>query len=106
MIFRYPGAKNKSLSILDSYLHPFLDAAKEFHDVYAGGGALLLHVARKYPRLELHANDLDPDVADFWRVVISDQVDELCERLRIRPTIESFYEVRAQQPTKRSGRAF
>lgn len=106
MIFRYPGAKSKSLSILENYLQPSLETATGFHDVFVGSGALLLHLARKYPRLELHANDLDPDMADFWRVVISDEADDLCQRLRIKATIDTFYEVRAQKPTNRVGRAF
>jgi DNA adenine methylase len=106
MIFRFPGGKHKFLPVLDALFDRVLDGANSFHDVFVGGGSVLLHVAKKRPNVTLHANDLDMDIASFWRVVVSDEVGELCERLRIRPTIDAFYQIRAQKLSSALDRAF
>jgi site-specific DNA-adenine methylase len=65
VIFRFPGGKGKSIHVLDPFLERLVDRRRAFTDVFVGGGGVLLHVARKYPRLALRANDLDPDIAAF-----------------------------------------
>ena len=94
MIFRYPGAKNQHFAALAPFLDRLLERRKAFHDVFVGGGSVLLNIAATHPRMEVYANDLDPDVALFWEVVAGNQVGELCDRLRVRPTIDLFYDVR------------
>ena len=106
MIFRYPGAKNQHFAALAPFLDRLLEGRRAFHDVFAGGGSVLLHVAASYPRIQLHANDLDEDVAIFWKTVVGDQVGELCERLRIRPTIDLYYEIRDHPARTEVDRAF
>jgi len=68
MIFRYPGGKNKLLRILDPFIEKALEGKKSFHDVFAGGGSVLLHVARKHPKISLHANDADDHIAVQRRI--------------------------------------
>ena len=106
MIFRFPGAKNHLLPALAPFLDRLLDGARSFHDVYVGGGSVLLHVAKLHPKIALYANDLDSDIADFWRVVVGAGVDELCDRFRVRTTIDFFYELRARRPASQMERAF
>jgi hypothetical protein len=50
----------------------------------------------RYPRLELCLNDLDSDLSAFWRVVAGDDVEALCDRLALRPTIDPFLRASAQ----------
>jgi DNA adenine methylase len=106
VIFRYPGGKHRLLPYLFPHLDRVLQGAKEFADVFVGGGSVLLHVAKRHPNLKLHANDLDDHVAAFWRTVGSHRVDSLCERLRIRPTVDHFYEIQDRNPTTDSEKAF
>jgi DNA adenine methylase len=106
MIFRYPGAKNRLLHTLNPFLDRVLAGAESFHDVFIGGGSVLLHVARRCPNLRLHANDADDHVAAFWKIIASNRVDELCDRLRVKPTVELFYELKAQRPNSKIDKAF
>ena len=68
----------------------------------------MLDVARRDRKLELYANDLDPDVAAFWKVMASDDVsiDLLCERLDVVPTLELFDKIRSEPASDLVGRAF
>lgn len=106
MIFRYPGAKNKLLPTLDPFLDRVLAGAKSFHDVFTGGGSVLLHVAARHPGIALHANDADDHVAAFWKVCASHRVNELCDRLRVKPTVDLFQEVQTHRPTSEIDMAF
>src|ERR1035441_3786997 len=106
MIFRYPGAKNQHFTALAPFLDRLLKGRKAFHDVFVGGGSVLLNIAATHPRIELHANDLAHGMALFWQVVAGNQVGELCERLRVRPTIDLFYEVRNRTGGSRVYRAY
>jgi DNA adenine methylase len=106
MIFRYPGAKNKLLRTLDPFLSQVLRGAKSFHDVFTGGGSVLLDVAKRHPEIALYANDAEDHVAAFWKVAASHRVGELCDRLQVKPTVDRFYEVQTHRPTSEIGRAF
>ena len=106
MIFRYPGAKNQQFAALSPFLERVLEGKGRFHEVFVGGGSVLLNVAKTHPRIELHANDLDEDVMLFWAIVIGDQVGQLCEQLRIKPTIDLYYEVRDRPARTKVDRAF
>jgi DNA adenine methylase len=106
MIFRFPGSKAKFLKTLTPFLDRLLQGRKSFHDVFTGGGAVALFVAERHRRMELRLNDLDPDLSAFWRVVAGHQVGALCDRLRIRPTIELFYELRCEAAKTDVDRAF
>ena len=106
MIFRFPGSKAKLLNSLTPFLDGLLKGHRCFYDVFTGGGAVALFVARRHPRMELHLNDLDPEISAFWRVVVGNGVRELCDRLRLRPTIDFFFELRKQKPKNDVDRAF
>ena len=105
-IFRFPGSKAQFLAPLAPFLDRLLQGRKSFHDVFTGGGAVSLFVAARYPGLELCLNDLDPDLSAFWRVVAGDEVEALCDRLALRPTIDLFYELRRTAPKTDVDRAF
>jgi DNA adenine methylase len=106
MIFRYPGGKNKLLHTLDPFIEKTLEGKRSFNDVFVGGGSVLLHVAKKHPKITLHANDADDHIAAFWKTVASHRVEELCCRLRARPTVDLFYEVQGHNPTSDLDKAF
>jgi DNA adenine methylase len=63
-------------------------------------------VAERYPRLELRLNDLDPDLSAFWRVVAGKDVQSLCDRLDIRPTLDLFTHLRLTEPKDEIDGAF
>jgi len=95
--FRYPGSKNKMLPILMEHIDKMMAGRNEFCDVFVGGGSVLLEIAKKYPSIQLYANDKDINISSFWEVVAS--VDslkmfELFDLLEAKPTLELFYKLR------------
>ena len=95
--FRYPGAKNKLLPTLISYLAPLLNDSDVFADVFVGGGSVLLHVANQFHNLQLVVNDKDYWMYSFWSVVSSEndeELNQLLELIKTRPTVELFDELR------------
>jgi DNA adenine methylase len=110
--FRYPGAKNKLLSILMEHLSPMLMPSANpggFLDLFVGGGSVLLEVASIYPKLPLFANDKDPWVSAFWQVVSSapdEEFERLLSLLETKPTVNLFYSLRETSPTDRVSFAY
>jgi DNA adenine methylase len=99
--FRYPGSKNKLLPVLMEHLDQILMDQNTFMDVFVGGGSVLLEVARKYPKVQLYANDKDHWMYCFWKVVASDDSNKLNELFKLmaqEPTLELFYKLR-NEPT-------
>jgi len=110
-IFRYPGGKTKLLPAIQGYLDKYpwmLRDGDPFHDVFVGGGSVLLHIARHYPRSPLHANDLDPWIHAFWKVVSGTEAefDALVTKLSVTPTVDLFKELRAKEPGDNVERAY
>lgn len=99
MIFRYPGGKQRLLPVIMAALDPMLCEASEFHDVFVGGGSVLIGVANKYPGMKLFANDLDSRMAAFWNLVAKGSdadCKKFCELLQIPVTIARFNALRLQ----------
>lgn len=109
MIFRYPGGKSRIVKEIRKRMESrgFL-SGDSFHDVFVGGGSVLLHVAGWFPRSPLFANDIDPWINSFWEVVVGpkSQFNEFLEKLRITPTVDSFVLLRNSAPDNRLDRAF
>jgi DNA adenine methylase len=100
--FRYPGAKNKTLPILDPYLDTIISGQKEFVDVFVGGGSVLLHIAKKYKDIKLYANDKDYWMYCIWSIVAgsdSSKLGALLDMLDTQPTLELFYKLRGEPTT-------
>lgn len=92
--YRYPGSKNKMLPLLMEHIDKMLINQKQFVDVFAGGGSVLLAVAQKYPDIQLYANDKDYWMSCFWKVVSdpdTTKLNELLSLLNTNPTIEQFH---------------
>ncbi len=99
MVLRYPGSKTRKLRILSPYLDWLVQGETEFAEVCDGGGSVLVHMAEKYPHLQLLANDIDPLVAAFWAAVSrQDTMEALCRQLRSVPTHEIRARLLAQEP--------
>lgn len=99
---RYPGAKNRLLPVLMEHLDQMIGDQKHFADVFVGGGSVLLEVARKYPKLNLYANDKDYWMYCFWKVVADSdtkKLDELLKLMASHPTLELFYKLREEVTT-------
>jgi DNA adenine methylase len=95
--FRYPGAKNKILPVLNEYIDSMVITANSFCDAFVGGGSVLLSVANRFPEIQLLANDKDYWVYCFWKVVASSDTSKLTALLSLmeaRPTVELFYKLR------------
>jgi DNA adenine methylase len=107
MILRFPGSKTQLLPALRQHLDRLLDGQDAFHDVFVGSAAVLLEVAQRHPNLRLYANDADPGLVAFWRVVAGKSVDALCERvLRTTPTLALFQQIRNSKPATKEDIAF
>lgn len=77
---------------------PFLK--KEFTDIFVGGGSVICHIAKLFPKLKINANDLDFNMYCFWNLVARGRDHELKELFRLlgqRPTIELFESLRSSK---------
>ncbi len=107
-IFRYPGAKTRMLNVLRPYFDHFLDRSDSYAEPFVGGGSTLLDVAARHPNVELFVNDFDPLMAAFWDVIASSDsdVDQLCEKLDVVPTLTLYDKLRSCSPKTLIDRAF
>lgn len=100
MVVKVPGSKGRYLRLLDPYLDWLVDGETEFADVCVGGGSVLVHIAERYPSLQLLANDVDPLIAAFWQVVVHPELMEaLCAKLAVPPTRELRAQFLSNEPT-------
>lgn len=108
MIFRYPGGKTRLVPVLSEYIQNYMHDGGAFHDVFVGGGSVLIHAAQIYPKSPLFANDKDPWMFAFWSVLVgkSSEFDELVSRVSKSPTISMFKAMRLEKPTSRVDRAY
>lgn len=98
---RWAGAKNKLLPALEPYLDSLLLNKDKFCDVFIGGGSVLLWCAKKYPKIQLFANDKDAGIANFWSVVVSNQSQKLQDLFTLMqsiPTVELFFKLKETAP--------
>lgn len=77
---RYPGGKSRACSKMDPYF-PDLRNYKEYREPFLGGGSVAIHIAKKYPHLNMWVNDLYKPLYNFW-CVLRDDSQELSERLK------------------------
>ena len=77
---RYPGGKSRACSKMDPYF-PDLRNYKEYREPFLGGGSVAIHIAKKYPHLDIWVNDLYEPLYNFW-CVLRDDSQELSERLK------------------------
>jgi DNA adenine methylase len=95
--FRYPGSKSKLLPVLMPHIDKMLTGCNSFADAFVGGGSVLLQVATKYPKLQLHLNDKDRGVYCFWKIIADSnrsQLDQLLSLMQTVPTINLFNQLR------------
>ena len=62
---RYPGGKSRAISKLLQFL-PDLSQVKEFREPFLGGGSVSLEITKRYPHIEVWANDLYWPLYNFW----------------------------------------
>jgi site-specific DNA-adenine methylase len=63
---RYPGGKSRACTKMDPYF-PDLRDYKEYREPFLGGGSVAIHVAKKYPHLNIWVNDLYQPLVNFWQ---------------------------------------
>ena len=63
---RYPGGKSRACTKMDQYF-PDLRDYKEFREPFLGGGSVAIHIAKKYPHLNIWVNDLYEPLVNFWQ---------------------------------------
>ena len=63
---RYPGGKSRACTKMDPYI-PDLRDYKEYREPFLGGGSVAIHVAKKYPHLNIWVNDLYQPLVNFWQ---------------------------------------
>ena len=62
---RYPGGKSRAVVKLLQYL-PDLTQVKEFREPFIGGGSVAIEITKRYPHIEVWANDLYWPLYNFW----------------------------------------
>jgi DNA adenine methylase len=62
---RYPGGKSRAVVKLLQYL-PDLSHVREFREPFLGGGSVSLEITKRYPHIEIWANDLYEPLYNFW----------------------------------------
>lgn len=100
--FRYPGAKNKLLSILFPYITKTLNDKNIFCDAFVGGGSIALAIAKAHPYLDIILNDKNYNIYCFWSIVCGKEpgLSSLLKLIKfIKPTVEFFNELREFQTT-------
>lgn len=90
-MLRYPGGKSRVVRALLPYVYRQWSGRGLYVEPFTGGGSVGLAVAEAYPLARLHLNDADPDVAAFWREVVSSP-SELASRVESepRPSLDTF----------------
>ena len=63
---RYPGGKSRACVKMDPYF-PDLRNYDEFREPFLGGGSVAIHIAKKYPFLDIWVNDLYEPLVNFWQ---------------------------------------
>jgi len=63
---RYPGGKSRACVKMDAYF-PDLRNYDEFREPFLGGGSVAIHIAKKYPLLDIWVNDLYEPLVNFWQ---------------------------------------
>ena len=108
MIFRFPGGKTRVAGTIANILSYMKGFEKGFHDVFVGGGAVLVEVAQQYPKIKLHANDLDENIAAFWQIMANPNLgyDRLCKLMEIRPEVALFKYLRETEPANLVEKAY
>lgn len=89
--FRYPGGKSRLLE----WILPHIPKVDVFIDVFAGGGSVMLAVAERDKDCQIHINDADIGIANFWKCVIDDSlvnslITDIAEH---KPSVELFLEI-------------
>lgn len=95
--YRYPGAKNRLLPVLRSYIDPLIVNQNQFCDAFVGGGSVLLNMAEAFTSIQLYGNDKDYGVSSFWKIVSdsdTSKMEKLLELMAQHPTLELFYKLR------------
>ena len=62
---RYPGGKSRAVVKLLQYL-PDLSQVREIREPFLGGGSVALEITKRYPKIEIWANDLYEPLYNFW----------------------------------------
>ena len=62
---RYPGGKSRAISKLMQFL-PDLTQVKEYREPFIGGGSVAIEITKRYPHIEVWANDLYWPLYNFW----------------------------------------
>lgn len=85
-----------------NYIDQTLVGHDNFTDVFVGGGSVLLEVAKKYPNIQLYANDKDYWVYCFWKIISDVYIIPYLDLLNLidqPPTLEQFYKLREEETT-------
>jgi DNA adenine methylase len=63
---RYPGGKSRACEKMGPYF-PDLRNYDEFREPFLGGGSVAIYITKKYPSLDIWANDLYEPLVNFWQ---------------------------------------
>ncbi len=101
-LFKYPGGKSKLVKEIRQRLDHFIERSQSFHEVFIGGGPVMLDIANDphFNNVRLFGNDKDPNTFAFWELLSNgsdNDFNRLIDLLNRQPTIQMFWEERAKQ---------
>ena len=81
-LFIWAGGKTKMMKHYeDLFPSPFEFTIKSYSEPFFGGGAMLLNVTKRFPKLQkIHINDINGGLVGIYRSV-KDNVEEFCDGL-------------------------
>ena len=90
---RYAGGKSKVVKKLLAPLFP--ENFEEFYEPFIGGGSVALFVAQMHPEKNIHINDLNEKLVNFWKALKTTPID----------LVSSLHNLREEYPPHETGKA-
>lgn len=92
MLIRYPGSKDKHLSLLTPYLTAATVNNRSVYEPFAGTAAVTFSLLKDSKIDYYHINDIDAGIAALWQTV-KKEPQKLVNKVKTYvPTVEDFYE--------------
>lgn len=91
--WRYPGGKSH---VMKKHILPFIrkmNKTNEFNDPFAGGGCIPIALAKEYPTMRFRLNDKNPAMAEYWRIIASDEEPEILYKALETPMTREWYKL-------------
>lgn len=105
MLIRYPGSKDKHISLLAPYLERAA-VSRKVYEPFAGTAAITFYLLERGEVDYYHINDIDEGIAALWNQV-KNNPEKLIERIKkYTPTVSDFYKFKEKLGLSEEDKAF